>query len=154
MLSDSSRLVRARTVAALGFLSDPDADRILERLQSNPTDPWLDEIVKASAKRRQLDTWARHWFDAFLTNSSNVQAWGAFRLFARCVDMRYVVWEPSRQSLIDALSDRRRAYLIANEEEIFDAIEKRAATAKKTLAGYTVLDREVWPWMTEGAADY
>jgi hypothetical protein len=153
MLSHQSRLIRARAVAALGFLSHPEADRILERLQSNPTDPWLDEIVKASVRRRQLDAWARHWFDAFLKASSDEEAWGAFRLFARCVDMRYVVWKPSRQSLIDALSDRRRAYLIANEKEIFDAIKKRAATAKKTLAGYPVLDREVWPWMVEGSAD-
>jgi hypothetical protein len=149
MLTDQSRLVRARAVAALGFVSDDAADRILERLHLNPTDPWIEEVVKASAKQRQLDTWARHWFDAFLTSSSDEDAWGAFRLFARCVDMRYVVWRRGRQSLIKALSDHRRAYFIANEKEIFDAIEKRAATAKKTLAGYSVLEREVWPWMAE-----
>jgi hypothetical protein len=152
MQSDQSRLVRACAVAALGFTSDPDADRILER-QSTGTDPWLDEIASTSVRRRQLDAWARHWFDVFLRGSGDEEAWGAFRLFARCVDMRYVVWKPGRQSLIDALSDRRRAYLIANEKQIFDAIKKRAATAKKTLAGYSVLEREVWPWMPEGAGE-
>ena len=153
MLADQSRLVRARAVAALGFVSDAAADRILERLRSNPTDPWLDEVVKASVKRRQLDAWARHWFDAFLGAASDEEAWGAFRLFARCADMRYVVWKRSRQSLIGALSDRRRAYLSANEKEIFEAIKKRAATAKKTLAGYQVLEREVWPWIDGNAED-
>ena len=149
LTSDGERLIRARGVAALGFITDPAADDLLASIRARSPDPWLDEVAGTAVERRRVDAWARHWFDRFLSAPRDEDAWGGFRLFLRCVDMRFVVWRQSRRDAIDKLSDRRRAFFLANVNAIDEAIKKRGADAKKTLAGHPVLDREAWPWMED-----
>jgi len=151
-LRDSNRdYDRARAWTLEGFSLSFDGNERLQEFVQSGEDSWVRDVAETALRNWKRDTWARYWFEHFLSESDRVKAWAAFRLFLRCVDRRFWLWLPD-MLLNEAEPWKRDAYQ-ANRAEIFSATEKNEKGWQDTLVGHKVKPNELWPWMKDYATE-
>ncbi len=147
-LQSSAPLDFSYAVTILGFLENNWAfDRLSEVAQKQP-DTWRKQRVNLSLERWQKNSWAKHWFTNFISETERVTAWRCFRLFLQCVDRRFWLWQKDvlneTSSPITYLS-----FLEDNKETIRNSIRKNEKQLEKHFLGHKipVPQHQVWPWI-------
>jgi hypothetical protein len=150
LLASDRVLDQARAITLAGFTNDSEAWEAVEARRQDVAESWVDRVVELSRGRRERDRFARDWFQRFTAARDEVRAWAAFRLFLQCVDRRFWVWrsEIEQNSPVEIYSDRRRRFLLFQEDALERILKKNESTWKKTFLGHRVLDREAWPWLS------
>lgn len=140
-LASESPLLKVRALRLLGFGSDG----LPSSLRTCSTDAleWQDEQLTAALKDQSVGEWARQWFSTFVSTGSDDVALGAFRMFLRCVDSRYVWWRDG----VDDLAPHRRSFLASAADDIERAIQKNEEKLRNRFLGMRVAKRQVWPWL-------
>lgn len=136
---------RARGIALLGF-SDAEADgTALTNWIMNAPDCWVRDVAEIAQQNHRRNTWARCWFDRFLSRDNRTEAWAAFRLFLRCVDRRFWLWI-NHSGLADAEPWKCDAVAI-NLGTIESAFKENEKAWKDGFLGQKTKLDELWPWM-------
>jgi hypothetical protein len=150
LLASDRLLDQARAITLAGFMSSSEVWEAVEGRRQDAARNWLDRVVELGRDRRARDRFARDWFECFTSARDEVRAWAAFRLFLQCVDRRFWVWrsEIEQNSPVETYSDRRKRFLLFQEDSLERVLKKNENTWKKTLLGGRVLDRELWPWLS------
>lgn len=108
--------VRARAVKIAGWL-----ENLIQTISVvEDTDPslWVRKVATDASMRQQRETWARHWFEVFLTGSTVETRWGAGQLFLACVDTCFHVWAWPTMNRLDLPSRvRGEAILLLKEAQ-------------------------------------
>lgn len=140
-LHSSTAFRKVRALRLQGFWNIP----LTMGIGYSPSDviEWQSEQQAAAEKDRRCDEWARRWFNRFMSASSDDAALGAFRMFLRSVDSRYVWWRENHAEL----SERRRCFLAASAYDIERAIKQNEETLRKHFLGMRVVERQAWPWL-------
>ncbi len=135
--SDSQAERRARGVAILGWLGE-GKDR-LESLQKQDPSLWVRGQAELALSRHALESWARSWFEKFLSARSVAARWAAGRLFLECADLRLNTW--AWKKLYEGRFGRRlkgEAVLLLWAAQ--EGAKTRSDKLKETLLGYRVYD--------------
>lgn len=140
-LASENPLFKVRALRLLGFGSDG----VPKSLPTGPVDAleWQQEQLTAAVKDQNVGEWARRWFATFVSTGSDDVALGAFRMFLRCVDSRYVWWRDG----LDDLAPHRRSFLASAADDIEGAIKKNEEKLRNQFLGMRVARRQVWPWL-------
>jgi hypothetical protein len=140
-LASENQLFKVRALRLLGFGSDGPPSS----LPPGPADAleWQEEQLTAAVKNQNVGTWARRWFATFVSTGSDDVALGAFRMFLRCVDSRYVWWRDD----LDTLPPHRRSFLASAADDIEGAVKKNEEKLRNQFLGMRVARRQVWPWL-------
>lgn len=111
-----------------------------------PTDAveWEAEQREEAERSQLLGSWARQWFEKFVTSESDDEALGAFRMFLRCVDSRYLWW---RSVAIAAAPTHRKKFLRASTGDIERAVQKNEQSLRNEFLGMRIAQGQVWPWL-------
>lgn len=130
---------KAQSFMLLGFLGESNRE-MDERAKHKYLDIWLDQVAHNAVIIRQRDEWARYWYEVFLNNENNIEAWAAFKLFLQCVDRRFQNWRKvlERKHSEAQHFRSRRPFLWDNEEEIKQAIKKNEENYSKQFLGHKV----------------
>jgi hypothetical protein len=135
----------------LGFIDTNFAHALLTKQVELQPDSWRRELAKLSLNRWQQNSWSKHWFKSFLQESNPDLAWSQFRLFLRCVDRRYWLWQ---KDLINDISAQPHSHLSRNLEFLednIDTIRNNIKTNEKqyqdTFLGHEIKERQAWPFL-------
>jgi hypothetical protein len=90
LLEHSDAEGRARAVKIAGWLEN--MAQTISTVESTDPSLWVRKVATHASMRQQRETWARYWFDVFLTGSTVETRWGAGQLFLACVDKCFQVW--------------------------------------------------------------
>lgn len=142
---------RARAWMLEGYSLSLEAHERLQEFVAGSENSWVRDIATISLQNQKRNTYARHWFERFLTENDRVKAWAAFRLFLRCVDRRFWLWLPN-MPLKNAELWKRDA-LKANYAEICTMTEKNEKGWQDTLVGHKIQSDQLWPWMKNYAIE-
>jgi len=91
---------------------------------------------------------SKHWFSRFLTVENEIQSWAAFRLFLKCADRRFWIWQ--KEFPKDISSGKRWEFFGDNLEHVSREIEKNEKSLPENFLGQKVLANQVWPWIQLG----
>lgn len=147
-LDFTNPLQAMRAIRLLGFINDEACLTKLITLRDELSGTRSGRLAQLSIECQQDNDWAKYWFKRFLNHSDTGIAWAAFRLFLRCVDRRFWLWQ---HDIIEQLGSNipldRLNFLAFNEDDIKNNIKEKDKTLTKHFIGHTVLKGEVWPWM-------
>lgn len=140
-LAGENPFAKVRALRILGF----GGRALPSSLPACPADAaeWQQEQLAAAAKDQSVGEWARRWFATFVSADSDDNALGAFRMFLRSVDSRYVWWRDG----LDELAPHRRSFLASAADDIERAIKKNEEKLRSHFLGMRVAKRQVWPWL-------
>lgn len=140
---------RAFGLRILGFMDDSRTGKRLMEWEQNTPNSWVKNIAKLALDTYTKNQWARQWFEIFMQHQGVVRALGAFRVFLRCVDRRFWLWNRPMRREKGFFDQSRQEHFRANRESIKKAIEKNEKESKlnDTFIGHKVLRNQAWPWM-------
>lgn len=144
-------LIKARSIVLSGFFDDQKALDILDDiLRNNGENTWITKLVEDSKHRWSRNIWAKHWYRLFLISDDDIVSWASFRLFLKCVDTRFWLWQNDFKTEIAQLQKniQRLRFLQDSLENIWGAIEKNEKEMVEKFLGQKILKGEVWPWMS------
>lgn len=133
----------------LGFLEDVESKVTLQEYCNVPRS-WLKTVAEKALTAYQRNVWAKHWFQQFLEHDDNVKAWAYYKLFLKCVDRHFLIWEPefvNEESVKNMQIEERVKFLRLNQNELKKHIEANEKRRRETFLGEKVLKDKVWPWM-------
>jgi hypothetical protein len=108
--------VRARAVKIAGLLKG--MDQAISTVEQTDSSLWVRKVAKDALKTQQLEDWAQHWFNIFLTEPRTEVRWGAGQLFLSCVDACFQVWAwPTLDQLNLPTRVRGEAILLLKEAQ-------------------------------------
>lgn len=136
----------ARGLALLGFSNDSIHAKKLQDWIDNHQQSWVMDVAREALRRHKRSSWAHFWFQRFIEEDDRAIAWAAFRLFLRCADRRFWIWEKEMIGREKQAEWKTEAYLI-NKETIKDSIKQNEERLKKTFVGHEIKENEIWPWM-------
>jgi len=140
---------QARAMTLLGFLEDSESEAILQPYCDMPR-CWTQQVAKHALQHYKRNLWVKQWFQKFLENEDKVRAWACFKLFLKCVDRRFSLWEPefvNEECLKNTRMEERVRFLRLNHNEVQNHIKENEKKRKETFLGEKVLKDKVWPWM-------
>lgn len=140
---------QARAIMLLGFLEDAESKVTLQEYCNVPQS-WIKSVAEKALAAYQRNVWAKHWFQQFLEDDDNVKAWACYKLFLKCVDRRFLIWEPefvNEESVKNMQIEERVKFLRLNQNELKKHIEANEKRRRETFLGEKVLKDKVWPWM-------
>lgn len=137
---------KARALAILGFLDDKKVKDILKNYCNSEPKTWLEHIATKSLDRFNKDIYAKHWFNKFLNEKDNIEAWRSFRLFLHCVDRRFWVWG-NELEIDKKLNYMRYNYYYDNISRIKNSIKNNEKEYREYYLNHKVLETQVWPWI-------
>jgi hypothetical protein len=148
-LQSSSPYENSRSIRLLGFISNREALERLDLLLENVPDTWVKEILEKSRQLWQRNDWSIHWFKRFLELEDNVEAWASFKLFLKCVDTRFWLWQEQvkAESREFPWARRRFQFLEDNRSSIQQNTRSNEKDLDKYLFGHKVSWRQIYPWM-------
>ncbi len=146
-----SRFDQARLVMLAGLSSGPDHRGGDLVNSAHDDESWVRHAVALAGVARQEDKWAQHWFDVFLRSPTRSEAWGAFRLFLRCVDRRWHLWGHQALAASSAPPDPaeaelRRRHLALNRGAVQNQVEQQSSARAKQLFGWDLPSFDMAPW--------
>jgi hypothetical protein len=133
----------------LGFIDTITAGKHLKEQVASQPDSWRKKLAKLSLERWSSNLHSRHWFTSFLQETNPDLAWSHFRLFLRCVDRRYWLWE---KDLISNTSNRfhlnrNLEFLEDNTNTIRNSIKTNEKPYQDNFLGRKITERQAWPWL-------
>jgi hypothetical protein len=137
---------QARALKLLGFLDQEDG-KLQEWINTQP-DSWLKFVAKQSVDSLNKNSWAKWWFKDFLTNEDNIRAWGSFKVFLKCVDHRFWLWNES-MIMDDAIKTGRKQFYYENLKDTEKHIKENEKKLKENFLGIKIMKDQVWPWMNK-----
>jgi hypothetical protein len=142
-------IMHMRAITVLGFIDATLSIERLDQLQTQVPDTWIRKLISLSVERQQQNAWAKHWFRRFLTAHDELYAWASFRLFLRCADRRFWLWQLQVIAEIGShtISNPRHSFLKANIDVIESQAKKNENDLTKQLFGHKVQGGQLWPWM-------
>lgn len=142
--------LEARALTLIGWLDEGDElDRLRPLLEGCVG--FLSNVAETANSRLTRNRRAHHWFGEFLRRRDPDFAWGALRLFLRCVDRRYHLWRWKEINSTPDLPDRWRETICQNRAAITHAItenEKSSKALEDQLFGAKITKGEVYPWVS------
>jgi len=139
---------KALGIRLLGFMDIQEW--VVEQLSKwmNKANCWQRDIAESAQKHYQMNQWARHWFEQFITRDDDVDAWAAFRLFLHCADRRAWLWIANFDQQLRT-RPQRLEYYRACQAMIPKAMEKneKERKLKELLIGSEVFENQLYPWM-------
>jgi hypothetical protein len=146
--TEAGEIAQALTLAA--FLdSSPRADSLWSELDSAaPASGWLLQVYRHAREAYDRDTWARHWFAAFLNDRDADTAHGHYCLFLACLDCRALGWGPA---LAGEARERLPAEMRAHNRLCWPEVRRRVETIdrdrERTLYHTSISSRLQKPWL-------
>lgn len=140
---------QARAMTLLGFLEDSESEAILQQYNDMPQ-CWTQKVAKKALQHCKRNLWAKQWFQRFLEDDDTVRAWACFKLFLKCVDRRFSIWESefvNEESLKNRQIEERVRFLHLNQNELQNHIKENEKKRTETFLGEKVLKDKIWPWM-------
>ncbi len=133
----------------LGFIDTKEAFELINTLLAESPDTWIKRPLETSKQRWQTNSWAKHWFQRFLSIDENNLAWASFRLLLQCVDTRFWFWRHQIEAAIPPHSNlkKRQMFLDNNLNTLENKIPKNEKALKELFLGQKVLNQQAWPWM-------
>ncbi len=119
----------------LGFLEDSESETILQQYNDMPQ-CWTQKVAKHALQHCKKNLWAKQWFQRFLEDDDTVKAWACFKLFLKCVDRRFSIWEPefvNEESLKNRQIEERVRFLHLNQNELQNHIKENEKKRKETF---------------------
>lgn len=142
--------LEARALTLIGWLDEGDElDRLRPLLEERVG--FLFNVAETANSRLTRNRRAHHWFGEFLRRRDPDFAWGALRLFLRCVDRRYHLWRWKEINSTPDLPDRWRETICQNRAAITHAItenEKSSKALEDQLFGAKIAKGEIHPWVS------
>ena len=111
----------------LGFHESLEAkSRLTEYIDNQEENTWLKKVAEKSYSTWEVNAWAKHWFDRFIQEQSNVDAWASFRLYLKCVDFRFILWRQEKFSDLENKDwvQERIAFFKINHNQIDQSRDK------------------------------
>jgi hypothetical protein len=138
---------QARGINMLGFLDLKDAIDKLTALLGETPDCWVRPVIETAIQRWNHNQWARTWFQRFLEYEDEVKAWAAFKLFLKCADRRFWIWEDDLMEKFEntPFFEQKKIFFKLNRETIRKNLEKNEEKLKKEFLGSEIKD-DIWPW--------
>jgi len=148
---DSPVLIdQARSIMLLGCVDgDRAKDLLQQRLVSKPQ-TWTDHVIREAWSLWHKNFWAKHWFARFLTVEEEIQSWAAFRLFLKCVDRRFWIWEIEFHQHANLYGGKRWEFFTDNLEQIGRESAKNEKSLAENFLGRKLLSNQVGPWINLG----
>ncbi|MDM8568822.1 hypothetical protein QUF50_04800 [Thiotrichales bacterium HSG1] len=137
---------QARALKILGFLDQEGTGEKLQNWINTQPDSWLHFVAKQSINSFNKNLWAKDWFHDFLTNEDDIRAWGSFKVFLKCVDHRFWLWNESMITN-NSVKDSRKQFYYENIEDIKKHIKENEKELKEKFLGMKIMKDQVWPWM-------
>lgn len=111
---------------------------------------WTRTVADKAFDYYKTNLWAKHWFKKFLNDGEDEVAWACFKLFLKCVDRRYWLWQNDflNDSRNENMKQRRKKYLSLNQNNIEDSIKENEKKRSETFLGEKMLENQAWPWMS------
>lgn len=136
---------RARALTLIGFL---DEGGVLDALrqQLNGRAGFLKDVAMCAQDRLEKNHRARAWFTKFISHRDEVEAWAAFRLFLRCVDRRFHLWENAMLNATHDLPLLWRQHVTVNDWNIRKTAEDNEGRLSEILFGLRIPKGEIAPW--------
>ncbi|GBC61723.1 hypothetical protein DENIS_2685 [Desulfonema ishimotonii] len=152
LLSSKCMYDHATGLKLLSLLNNEEAGKKLEDWIENNTDSWPKRIGELAFEYCfKKNIWAKWWFKDFLTNSDKVRAWGSFRVFLKCADLRFWLWcDEVLENNENLISDDRKQYYFENIGQIQIHIKENSKNFWKLhekLLDMKVQKDQIWPWM-------
>lgn len=146
-------LAQMRAITLMGLTDIADYSEQFNSLLDNLPDRWLRKLTEDSLIRWKRNTWAKHWFQKFLTEDTQVKAWASFRLFLKCVDRRFWLWDKQYRNNYsnEIFKENRLQFLKDNLDDIKKNAKKNEEELEKHLYGQRIINDKSWPWMKEHA---
>jgi len=140
---------QSRAMLIRGLLAAKDTGEWLASQTKPQVETWFDRVVEKACLYWQSDTWAKYWFERFLSIPNDTHAWAAFRLLLKCVDRRFWIWQNELRTTVPCCGDvqRRFAFLNYNKDTLRDSIKKNEKSMAENFLATKVLDNQAWPWM-------
>lgn len=146
-LSSCVLFEKARAIILLGFVDDDNVTQVLNEKYEIQPDSWIKAIIETSLNRLNKNIWAKHWFSQFCELEDDDLSWSSFRLFLKCVDRRFWIWNKTFEQRIPKHKVNRLTFLKINYSTINKNIKQNESELKKVFLTENVLDGEVWPWI-------
>lgn len=136
----------ARGLRLLGFSNEEKHAEQLNAWIADHGRSWLMDVAKTAQASSKRNSWARIWIERFVADENRVKSWASFRLFLRCADKRFWIWD---NDLIktDTLTLWKRDAYRANIGTILDAVKENEKKLKDKFIGHDVKENQLWPWM-------
>ena len=133
----------------MGFLDDPKALEALQQLHLGQPDTWLGKLIELSRHRWDRNKWAKHWYRQFLSGGDDVTTWASFRLFLKCVDRRFWLWQEDLETEVYAGHPdvERPLFIDDNLDNLRKSIRDNEKDIAEQFLGQKILRDQVWPWM-------
>ena len=126
----------------LGFMDGENSGARIQRWISDHGRSWLMDVARNAFANNKRNEWAKVWFGRFEQLDGRLEAWAAFRLFLKCVDRRYWIWERR----LDGPSWKVDA-LLSNYGAIKKAMKENEKQLKDKFLCQKVKNDQLWPWM-------
>ncbi|GAB4230937.1 MAG: hypothetical protein Kow00121_59630 [Elainellaceae cyanobacterium] len=129
---------KSRALMLLAFIQEEEAFELMNSLRENQPDTWVKDLLELSCQLWKRNNWAMYWYRRFLSMSSDITSWTAFRLFLQCVDSRFWYWR--RQIETELLANnypmKRFSFLEDNFETIKNTIQKNEKPLREKFLGH------------------
>ncbi|MBN1458946.1 MAG: NACHT domain-containing protein [Armatimonadetes bacterium] len=155
-LVSSVAIDRALAITLLGLMGSDSgrAAALLEESRQCESGGWVAAVAQSAHERRDRDSYARHWYGQFLSETEPDKAWAAFRLFLQCVDRRFWLWKRAEeQAALVQDADTRFRLVAGASQDIKKATKRNEEALRKCFLSRKILDRQAWPWMSQYAHD-
>ncbi len=148
-LKSSVPIDQGRAIMLLAFIDTDEARELLQRRLSPDPQAWVDHVVAEAWSLWQRNGWAKHWFCRFLTIADDTESWAAFRLFLKCVDSRFWIWQKKlkKDNEPDSTNGKRWSFVADNLQNVANNVEKNEESIRERFLGQKILSGQVWPWI-------
>ena len=140
---------QARAIVLIGFFEDKDSESTLLKYCSMPQS-WIRTVAEKALDYYKENPWEKHWFKKFLNDEDDEVAWAGFKLFLKCVDRRYWLWNNDFLNDFhnDSMKQKRFKFLSLNQDEIKKSMRENEKKRSETFLGEKILKNQTWPWMS------
>ncbi|HEX4952692.1 MAG TPA: NACHT domain-containing protein [Thermoanaerobaculia bacterium] len=109
---------------------------------------WVRHVADWAHRQNHRDSWARHWFRAFLREPTRERAWAAFRLFLGTATRMTGSWIHDEIDAASAEPDHemRLRHFHLNLPALNRKLEEQGKTMEKRLFEWKVPGNDMQPW--------
>lgn len=148
-LESTAMFSKSRAMIIRGLLGVKNTGEWLAKQTKPQVETWFDRVTAKAYLYWQTDTWAKYWFEQFLSVTNDTHAWAAFRLLLKCADRRFWIWQDELRTTVLCCGDvqRRFAFLNNSTNKLRNSIKQNEKTMAEHFLATKVLDNQAWPWI-------
>ena len=149
-ISSSRMFEQARSLVLAAFLDGQEGKDILTKYISDALNSWPKNVAEESLRWWHKNEWSKLWFVTFLENGDDALALAAFKIFCKCADRRFWLWNKRISEAVvnkNGKRDVRLTFLKLNRQSIKNNIKENEKKLKDSFLFHKILKDEAWPWM-------